>query len=318
MVSTVRDRRGFTLIELLVVIAIIAILIGLLLPAVQKVREAAARMSCTNNIKQIALAGHTYQDANNQFPSGSYHEIVPALGVSGRRGCLPYLLPYMEQDNVFRLFSNELTSTSSWYLLTGSSNAAQVKIKTFLCPSWSEQPANGTAVYVYTYGTTQSYGFYATGNATADQYGITNYVGVAGVLGNSSDYTAGETYYSRYKGMFYTGSKTTLVAISDGTSNTLMFGECTGGEANSGANNYRFTWMGAGQLATYWGSAPRGTNGKFQRSQFSSKHTGVTNFAFGDGSVRSVRQTAVTGATGSAWWAASGASDGDVLALDGL
>src|SRR3954451_4463452 len=93
-------KRGFTLIELLVVIAIIAILIGLLLPAVQKVREAAARAKCSNNLKQYALACHTYHDVNNVFPPGGK---INANGNWDEKGSWQvYILPYMEQDPMFK------------------------------------------------------------------------------------------------------------------------------------------------------------------------------------------------------------------------
>src|SRR5215469_14518235 len=88
-------RRGFTLIELLVVIAIIAVLIGLLLPAVQKVREAAARLQCSNNLKQIALAAHNYQNVYDMLPGYDTQYVSP----------LVRLLPYLEQDNQYKLFS---------------------------------------------------------------------------------------------------------------------------------------------------------------------------------------------------------------------
>jgi prepilin-type N-terminal cleavage/methylation domain-containing protein/prepilin-type processing-associated H-X9-DG protein len=105
-------RRGFTLIELLVVIAIIAILIGLLLPAVQKVREAAANMSCKNNLKQIALGAMNYHDAIGSFPAGSICRQGTAPSGPGNVGTVSYydtwgisLLPYIEQDNVFKLWN---------------------------------------------------------------------------------------------------------------------------------------------------------------------------------------------------------------------
>jgi prepilin-type N-terminal cleavage/methylation domain-containing protein len=129
-------KRGFTLIELLVVIAIIAILIGLLLPAVQKVREAAARMQCSNNIKQLGLAVHNYASANEKVPpawspdsgGGTFGSNAGNPSVYGTAHF--FLLPYIEQDNVFKAAGNS------------ASNQAGIIIKTFICPSDSSLTSN--------------------------------------------------------------------------------------------------------------------------------------------------------------------------------
>jgi prepilin-type N-terminal cleavage/methylation domain-containing protein len=158
-----RNRRGFTLIELLVVIAIIAVLIGLLLPAVQKVREAAARMSCSNNLKQLGLALHNYHSTAGTFPAGMVGPPNPLDGIGGPGGngvaagsdlsFTVLLLPYIEQNNVYNIISPTFATTAGsmsdannmstalplWfnnpYPPTLGYTAGRTKIKTFLCPS---------------------------------------------------------------------------------------------------------------------------------------------------------------------------------------
>ena len=129
-----RRRPGFTLIELLVVIAIIAILIGLLLPAVQKVREAAARSTCSNNLKQLGLGLHNYESANQVFPT-SGEGVNAANQGTVFDSCSTYtqILPYIEQDSVYRLMNESAAYNDNRY--PGNQAGAAAKIKTFLCPS---------------------------------------------------------------------------------------------------------------------------------------------------------------------------------------
>jgi prepilin-type N-terminal cleavage/methylation domain-containing protein len=305
-----RTRVGFTLIELLVVIAIIAILIGLLLPAVQKVRDSAARMTCTNNMRQIGLGAHNYQSARGFLPPGLYGPPPPAATIPGDLfnyplyGVLVPLLPYVEQDNVAKIFYGPggfIDETrrvgTNWWAHGPSWTAAQHKIKTFLCPSdgGQDQVTGGTFVIHWPNGGcgascgTMTAWYYPISSVPAGTLGKSNYVGVSGGIGDTGN------GWGPWKGAFTTASKYKVETLTDGSSNTLIFGETLGGR-QVGSRDFAIAWMGAGQFPQAWGFAPvAGTNPLSEQwYQFSSYHTGVINFVAGDGSVKGIRKTATT------------------------
>jgi prepilin-type N-terminal cleavage/methylation domain-containing protein/prepilin-type processing-associated H-X9-DG protein len=262
-------RQGFTLIELLVVIAIIAVLIGLLLPAVQKVREAAARMSCGNNLKQLNLAAANYEGANWALPPGNN-------GNSGI-GTLGYLLPYIEQGNIYQLIEPTkltLPGTGGVWYAGGSWQAANNRVKTFQCPTdASDNIVPSTGVWAYVFANGYPLSAASWGPTDYPTLGKTNYAPNAGYLGAGNPGLCGP---------YFTNSKTTVTSIGDGTSNTLSIGEYLGGH-NPGVRDYVGTWMGTGGMPSAWGLTATS-----EWYQFGSRHSGGVLFGFCDGSVRSL------------------------------
>jgi len=295
-------RSAFTLIELLVVIAIIAILIGLLLPAVQKVREAAARAKCQNNLKQIALGAHNYESTFMRLPPGGIVSSYPGTqNGSTFLGVYPFLLPYIEQDNIYRQIDTTMvapfpggsagvlfdpdaqlpTGQQPFWNNTINMQLAYSKIPILLCPSDNpyESTTGGTFVYMYTGNAFLTGGYFLTGSPPAQLLGRTDYLACAGALG-----TTGNAFYDKYQGVFCDRSKNKLANLYDGTSNTFLFGEALG-SVQTGARQWENSWFGAFIMPTAWALPEPG--GWYT---FNSRHTAVVQFAMGDGSVQRVRQ----------------------------
>ncbi|HTU16596.1 MAG TPA: DUF1559 domain-containing protein [Gemmataceae bacterium] len=296
MLLLIRRWRGFTLIELLVVIAIIAILIGLLLPAVQKVRAAAARMQCTNNIKQISLGTVNCADTHegNLPPSIGLYPNTMTSPYNSDGGLLLHILPFVEQQNLFNssLVQPEPTSDRNAGNATYSQWTAAVQnsfVKTYICPS------------DYTQQNQPAYASYGINGQVFRE----NYPPNTGGWGNNS--------LTRFPAQ-----------ISDGTSNTIFFTDklahCNSGNYN---NNY---WPDWGPIVSSTDeSDPTGTGfgpqitpqvsggvGNCNGGLSSSPHTGGITVGLGDGSVRFVAQ----GISTTTWWFALTPAGGEVLLSD--
>lgn len=303
-----RRSRGFTLIELLVVIAIIAILMALLLPAVQKVREAANRMLCSNNLKQLGIAAHNYHNDFLKLPPGYLGPLPNEMSTPTNNfqqvGVLTILLPYLEQDSIFKQLRHPTLNTPDfpfglrevslpWWLNTIDFNLARARIKMFTCPSetlYETVLAVGVSVHCW----------HQAGNpnprinaisipaAQAGDLGRTNYAGVNGSTGRG-----GFQLWSRYEGVLGNRSDLTLgqLTVQDGTANTLMFGEFLA--ANEPQLNdpltkhFEAAWMGAGALGIVAGLPAMPQPPWYA---FGSRHPATVMFCFGDGSVRGIRR----------------------------
>jgi prepilin-type N-terminal cleavage/methylation domain-containing protein len=220
---------AFTLIELLVVIAVIGILIALLLPAVQKVREAANRTQCTNNLKQLGLALHNYHDVNKLLPIGSLYRFADSFLVD--------LLPYIEQSNLYSKFVLNTTNGAAYYTNPVNDSAFNnALVKTYLCPS---SPLPSFAVPNQAVLTAFGY------SGPAQNWGTSCYVGIAGAptAGDPANGTGGgRCQTGSYgicccNGMLLPNSSINFAAVTDGLSNTLVVGEVSDWGKNAGVND---------------------------------------------------------------------------------
>lgn len=298
---SVPRRNGFTLIELLVVIAIISVLMALLLPAVQKVREAANRMVCASNLKQITLAAHNFHNDHGRLPPGYLGALPrgadpwtdPNFYDRQNVGVLAYLLPYLEARNVWQQMNVnwDVDGTGASYWLDAQTwTAACTRIKLFICPS--------DEVYSNTFVTQARIYFYGSGVfgvstwliPPGDQLGRTNYTGVAGYRGHVSNPRT-----NSFEGVFTNRSQNTLGQVSalDGTSNVLCFGELLGDTGPQGQRDMSPSWIGTGCYPT-----SNGIPIQWHWYTFSSVHPRTVQFSFCDGSVRGLLKH---NAVASAW-----------------
>ena len=281
-------RRGVNLIELLVVIAILSVLIGLLLPAVQKVREAAAQVRCRNNMRQIALATHHYHDTMQYLP---YDSLINGAGYGPQTRAwswLALLLPYLEQEALYRQANIPVNT------LYQSREAVAVQVPIFLCPSdsFSAQGPRDDAADLGMW------------NPPFILAGQTNYKGVGG-----SNWAWGESRWRHVgangkinghtdgDGLFYRSDyvyRKSFSAVTDGLSNTFMIGEALPEKSKW------CSWPYANNAVGTCAIAPNATQVDGQPFDpwdwedtygFASRHRGGLHFAFADGSIRFIRDS---------------------------
>jgi prepilin-type N-terminal cleavage/methylation domain-containing protein/prepilin-type processing-associated H-X9-DG protein len=292
------QRRAFTLIELLVVIAIIAVLIALLLPAVQSAREAARRAQCVNNLKQLGLAIHNYIGVNNVMPPATFvRDAIPGYGYPYDFSVFIRLLPQLEQQPLFNATNFNLTAWNGENITVVSTALAVLT-----CPSDANPP-----VPIAVANADESY-FPGLPSQGSWQVPHTSYAGIAGPFFswnlslNPSSWQGQKTML----GVIYPLSSTTIAAITDGSSNTLMFSEVASSKGypdsdSSGASQIDFmAWWFAGdpydcQASAAWAPGCQqkviGLPEWGSPDLVQSRHPGGVNCGFADGSVRFVKNS---------------------------
>ncbi len=306
---------AFTLIELLVVIAIIAILIGLLLPAVQKVREAAARSKCQNNLKQIGLAIHSYHDTNGKFPSGG----LAPTGVPGgtQFSVLAQILPQMEQDNLYKLIDFSKPQSDP-----ANDVPRNTTVGGFRCPSDRDNPLPASGAATNYMANTGSMPFFVIPNPAL--YNGAFYVNTNTRFADMTDGTSGTAFYSER--LLADGSNAIVSPVedvffnpSDPADAPTAYNTCQGVDTSNLANQFPL-FMGAPWMSHQHRyqhiSPPNGRSCGFfvvgkSTMPPSSRHTGGVNVLYGDGTVRFARNSIDLTA-----WRALGTRNGNEVAGD--
>ncbi len=289
MFHRMQRRAGFTLVELLVVIAIIGILIALLLPAVQAAREAARRMQCSNNLKQIGLALHNYHTALRSFPPGGL--------ASNEMSFLVFILPYLEQKPLYDQFNFD----AGPYVLSGATTNGRAEhgqnaIAPYLCPSCPDLRSNLSE--------SGNYSERMPDNANGTDPYTTHYQGVMGPVGtnpfngtqyrvlNRSHHWGGQAQ----QGVLFNNRSVRIRDVTDGTSNTFAVGEISW----KGYGKFRSWIRGASSASKEAQGACKNAAepinagavyGRFNDAGFGSRHPGGTQFLMVDGSTHFVSET---------------------------
>lgn len=318
----VQRKSGFTLVELLVVIAIIGVLVGLLLPAVQAAREAARRMSCSNNLKQLGLGLHLHHDVHQKLPPGyGFRRESDAAAWTKAWGWGAQILPFIEQTAMYetlgvgsREFNDALPGNDSSSWPAAELAAIRTTIPAFRCPSDVGEDINNTTDFCH------------SGGPDDTKPATSNYVGVYAFPSSSWAPGMATGASSAMKGAFTPQEGLNFNAFLDGTSNTLLVGE-------RGWSHEAAYWVGVGNTNSEaaW-SSPKAIGRVFlfklnsplvgrYYSAFSSYHPGGAHFALADGSVRfitdSINSSDGLDTSGNpfAWWTGYGSIDKTTLGL---